>query len=108
MQALEAMVRRAAMAGVQQILIDGSFVERVAEPRDVDVAVLLPADFEARLARREAAARHLERLIEAREGVGWVHAVAADDREQMDGWARYFGRSVWGEAKGVILLEIGT
>ena len=45
MDSIRWLVDAAKKAGVQRLIINGSFVTDVLEPNDVDTAVLLPADF---------------------------------------------------------------
>jgi hypothetical protein len=103
---LEERVAQARRLGVKRMLINGSFVTAKSEPRDIDVVVLLPEDFDTRLKSGESAARWMERLLMAEPPQRLIDLHAAADEDGLEGWGKWFGHDVWSGRKGLVLLEV--
>ena len=94
---LLAFVAWARQAGVQRLVIDGSYVMSKIAPNDVDVVILPDPDYP-----REARA--------ARQGiVPWpfVHVIIATDEADFERWASAdFGLDRSGIPRGVVEIEL--
>ena len=101
--ALQEAVERAARAGVDRVLINGSFVTARREPRDVDLVFRVGEDFAHRLAKGHEDALWIEeRAREPRPKL--LDLYLAVDEQEWVSWVRLFACDVWHGKKG--LLEI--
>ena len=84
MEAVRCLVDLAVRAGVQRIVLNGSFVTDIMEPNDVDCALLLAADYPRDAAASEELVKGLPFLeilrVEQHEFVRLVHRFFATDR----------------------------
>ena len=77
-------------AGATRLLVDGSFLTSKPEPKDVDAAILLTKDHDARAAAGDAAASELTRIIRTRRP---EELFAAYDEVDWDIWVDFFART---------------
>ena len=89
----------------RRLLIDGSFVTAVAEPRDVDAVILLPLDFQAQVEAGLEPAFEIEQMILTRRP---EELFAAEDDEDWDEWVAFFQRTreADGRQKGVVEIQL--
>ncbi|HSZ57728.1 MAG TPA: hypothetical protein VK797_18845 [Tepidisphaeraceae bacterium] len=85
------------------MLIDGSFVTDVPEPRDVDAVILLPADFQAQVRRDIDAALELEQMLLTRRP---EELFAAEDDADWEDWLEFFSRTREPDGRRKGLVEI--
>jgi len=82
------MVDLAVRAGVQRIVLNGSFVTDIMEPNDVDCALLLAADYPRDAAASEELVKGLPFLeilrVEQHEFDRLLHRFFATDRHGLD------------------------
>jgi hypothetical protein len=85
MDSVRWLVENAKKAGIQRLIINGSFVTDVFEPNDVDCALLLPADFPLDLAAAANLSEGLPfidlQMTEAKEFAIMVEQLYASDRD---------------------------
>jgi hypothetical protein len=89
--------------GATRLLIDGSFVTDVPEPRDVDAVILLPADFQAQVRRDIDAALELEQMLLTRRP---EELFAAEDDADWEDWLEFFSRTREPDGRRKGLVEI--
>jgi hypothetical protein len=105
MLALEEAVERARKAGVNRILLNGSFVTAKKEPRDVDVVFRVSEPFGDRLKRGDPDARWIaDRVREGRPGL--LHAFVAVDEEEWASWIHLFEGDRWYGKKGLVEVTL--
>jgi len=92
MESVRWMVELALRAGVQRIVLNGSFVTDIMEPNDVDCALLLAADYP-----REAAAS--DELI---KGLPFLEILRVDEQGFDQLVRRFFATDRHGVVKGMI------
>lgn len=101
MLALEEALVHARKAGVLRVLINGSFVTKKKEPRDVDLVFQVSDVFAKRLSRGQPDAVWIgKRLREAAPKVLDVF-VAVDD-EEWASWVSLFESDTWTGKKGLV------
>ncbi len=96
MESLRRMVELAARAGVERIVLNGSFVTDIMEPNDVDCVLLLAADYP-----RDAAAS--EELI---KGLPFLEILRVDEPEFNRLVQRFFATDRHGVSKGMIEISL--
>ena len=96
MESVRCMVDLAARAGVQRIVLNGSFVTDIMEPNDVDCALLLAADYP-----REAASS--EELI---KGLPFLEILRVEQQEFDRLVHRFFATDRHGLGKGMIEISL--
>ena len=101
--ALDGFIDRARKAGIQKVLIDGSFVTRKREPRDVDVAVFVDEEYAIRLGKGDPHALWIKQKAEE-DPPRLIDVLVAVDAEEWDSWGRFYMRDPWFANKG--LLEV--
>ncbi len=86
-------------------MVDGSFVTATQDPGDVDAVVLLPLDFELRVAEGNEAAIELEQMLLSRLP---EEIFAAEDETDWNEWIEFFRRTreVDGRRKGLVEIEL--
>ncbi len=91
--------------GGQRLLIDGSFVTAKTEPRDIDVVILLPPDFQLQIEQGIEAALELEDMILTRRP---EEIFAAEDETDWDEWIEFFSRTreADGRRKGLVEVKL--
>ena len=89
----------------RRLLIDGSFVTALADPRDIDAVVLLPLDFQTQVDRGLEAALDLERMLLTRHP---EEIFAAEDEADWNEWVEFFSRTREpdGRRKGLVEVEL--
>lgn len=90
------MVELAVRAGVQRIVLNGSFVTDIMEPNDVDCVLLLAADYP-----RDAAASD-----ELAEGLPFLEILRVDEQGFDRLVHRFFAADRHGTAKGMIEVSL--
>lgn len=101
MMALEEALEHARKAGVLRVLINGSFVTRRKEPRDVDVVFQVSDVFAGRLSNAHPDAVWVrQRLREAAPKLLDVF-LAVDDAEWAS-WVSLFEGDTWSGKKGLV------
>jgi hypothetical protein len=101
MLSLEGAVKRAWKAGARRILVDGSFITRKPEPRDVDLVILVDDEFERRLGRRDKNAMFIAERARDRHPKMLDLFLAIDD-EEWASWVKLFEQDVWFGRKGLV------
>lgn len=87
----------AARAGISRFIIDGSFVDRKAEPNDVDCILLTHSHY----ARDSAAARELE------EGIPYVQIIILENEQDFEAFLRLqFMVDRHGRSRGVVEIRL--
>jgi hypothetical protein len=87
----------------RRLLIDGSFVTAVSDPRDVDAVVLLPLDFQTQVDRGIEAALELEQMLLTRQP---EELFAAEDDGDWDEWVAFFSRTREPDRRRKGLVEV--
>jgi hypothetical protein len=89
----------------RRFLIDGSFVTAIENPGDVDAVVLLPSDFEHKLADGDEAALELEAMLLTRRP---EEIFAAEDEADWNDWIEFFSRTreADGRRKGLVEIKL--
>jgi hypothetical protein len=96
MESVEWMVELALRAGVQRIVLNGSFVTNTMEPNDVDCVLLLAEDYP----------RDTEASEELIEGLPFLEISRVDEQEFDRLVHRFFATDRLGAMKGVIEVSI--
>lgn len=98
-------IELARQVGARRLMVDGSFVTATQDPGDVDAVVLLPLDFELRVAEGNEAAIELEQMLLSRLP---EEIFAAEDETDWNEWIEFFRRTreVDGRRKGLVEIEL--
>jgi len=96
-------IELARKVGAKRLLIDGSFVTRKGQPKDIDAVVLLPADFEEQVERGADAAVELEGMLLTRMP---EEIFAAEDDSDWNDWVQFFSRTRETDGRRKGLVEI--
>ncbi len=91
--------------GARRLLVDGSFVTAKDDPGDIDAVVLLPPDFEQRIAEGDEGALELEQMLLCRRP---EEIFAAEDDVDWNEWVEFFSRTreADGRRKGLVEIEL--
>ena len=96
-------IELARMLSALRLLIDGSFVTAKDEPHDVDVVILLPADFQQRIEQGVEAALEMEDMILTRRP---EEIFAAEDQTDWNDWIEFFSRTRESDDRRKGLVEV--
>ena len=103
MESVRWMVDLARRAGVQRIVLNGSFVTAKEEPQDVDTVILLPQNFSQQLEQEHPAALELEEMLLTRRP---EEIFAAEDGADWEEWVAFFSLTREPDRRRKGLVEI--
>lgn len=89
--------------GAKRLLIDGSFVTSKPNPKDIDVVILLPPDFEEQIERGLQSALELEEMLLTHQP---EEVLGAEDEVDWNEWIEFFSRTREPDERRKGLVEI--